>query len=80
MNLSSQINNTCKSTFYHIRNLSVIQNILDEENAKVTVCAFVFFTLDYGNSLLYGLSKSKISITAVSSELSSLSGNKSTQI
>ncbi len=50
----------CKSAFYHIRNLSAIWNILAEESAKVAVHAFVTSTLDYGNSLLYGLPKSKI--------------------
>ncbi len=39
---------------YHIRNISAIRNILYEESAKVE---FLTSTLDYGNLLLYGLSK-----------------------
>jgi hypothetical protein len=60
MNLNSQVNNLCRSGFYHIRNLSAIRNILDMDSAKLAANAFVTSTLDYGNSLLYGLPKTKI--------------------
>ena len=60
LNLKSQINNICKSGFYQIRNLSAIHNTLDIDSAKIATHAFVTSTLDYGNSLLYGLPKTKL--------------------
>ncbi len=42
-----------------MRNLSAIYNFC-YLNTKTAACAFVTLTPDYGNSLLYGLSKAKI--------------------
>ncbi len=47
MNLNSQINSIGKSGFYHIRDLSAICNILNEDGAKVAPHAFVTPALDY---------------------------------
>ncbi len=60
LNLKSHINNICKSGYYQIRNLSTIRNILDNKSANTATHAFVTSALDYGNSLLYGLPKTKI--------------------
>ncbi len=61
MNLKAQVNNICKSGYYHIGNLSAIHNSLDLASAKMATHAFVTSTLDYGNSLFYGLPNTKLS-------------------
>ncbi len=55
MNSKAQINNISKAGYYHVRNLSAIHNTLDLDSDKIAGHAFVTSTLDYGNSLLYGL-------------------------
>jgi len=60
MNFSAHVNNICKNGFYHLRNLAAIRNTLDQETAKTAAHAFVSSTLDYGNSLLFGLPKTKL--------------------
>ncbi len=55
MSLKTEINNISKLGYSHIRNLSAIRNVLDMESAKSAANAFISSTLDYGNSLLYGL-------------------------
>ena len=47
----------CRSSFYHIRNLSRIRKYLTKESAELAVHAFVTSKLDYCNALLYGLPK-----------------------
>ena len=47
----------CKSSFYHLRNLSRIRKYLTRETAAVVVHAFVTSKLDSCNSLLFGLPK-----------------------
>ncbi len=60
MSLKTQINNICKLRYYQIRNLSAIRNVLDMESAKAAANAFISSTIDYGNSLLYGLPGNKV--------------------
>ncbi len=43
-----------------MRNLAAIRNTLDLDSAKMPAHAFVTSTLDYGNSLLYGLPYTKL--------------------
>ena len=47
----------CKSSFYHLRNISRIRKYLISEATEMVVHAFVTSKLDYCNSLLYGLPK-----------------------
>ena len=47
----------CKSSFYHLRNLSRIRKYLTRETAAIVVHAFVTSKLDYCNSFLFGLPK-----------------------
>ena len=44
----------CKSSFYHLRNISRIRKHLISEATEMVVHAFVTSKLDYCNSLLYG--------------------------
>jgi hypothetical protein len=58
--MKPQVNNICKSGFYHVKNLSSIRNSLDEGSANIAAHAFITSKLDYGNSLLFGLPNTQI--------------------
>ncbi len=60
LNLNLQVNDICKFGFFHVRSLSSICNMLHKDSATMAAHAFVTSTLDYCNSLLYGLPKKKI--------------------
>ena len=45
----------CKSSFYHLRNISRIRKYLPSTTTEILVHAFVSSKLDYCNSLLYGV-------------------------
>ncbi len=60
MKLTKHVNNLCKTGFFKLRQLSAIRNSLDIKTAKIAANAFVVSTLDYANSLLYGLPKKEI--------------------
>ncbi len=60
MNSKAQINNISKAGYYHVRNIAAIHNILDLDNAKMAVHAFVTSTPDYDNCLLYGKPYTKL--------------------
>ncbi len=61
MDIKAQVNNIGKSRYYHIRNLSAIRSSLVLASAKMATHAFVTSTLDYSNSLFYGLPNTKLS-------------------
>lgn len=54
------VSKLCKSSYYHIRNISKIRKYLDENSAETLVHAFVSSKLDYCNALLIGLPKYQI--------------------
>ena len=47
----------CKSSYFHLRNLSSIRKYLTTNAAHTIVHAFISSRLDYCNALLYGLPK-----------------------
>ena len=53
--MKKQIAETCKSGFFHIRNIARIKRHLPFESNQVLIHAFVTSKLDYCNSLYYGL-------------------------
>ena len=55
------VNKICRTSYYHLRNISKIRKYLTEETTEILVHAFVSSKLDYCNSLLYGLPKHMIS-------------------
>jgi len=55
MTLEKHIKNTCKSAFYHLRNIAKIRNTLSQEDTETLVHAFISSKLDYCNAILYGL-------------------------
>ncbi len=60
MKLKHHVNNICRTGFYSIKNFAAIRNHIYLKTAKVSAHAFVTFTLDYSNLLLYGLPKKEI--------------------
>ena len=60
INFEKQVASTCKSSFYHIRNIARIRRFLSEESTKALIRAFVTCRLDNCNLLLYGLPKNQI--------------------
>ena len=54
-NFSTRINNVCKLSYYHIRDLRRIRKPLNLDQAKCLASAFVSSRLDYCNSLLHGV-------------------------
>ena len=59
-NMVEHVNKICKTSYYHLRNISKIRKYLTEETTEILVHAFVTSKLDYCNSLLYGLPKHMI--------------------
>ncbi len=57
LSMEEQVKATCKSGFYHIKNLWRIRKFLNAEQANVASNAFITSKLDYGNSLLGGAPK-----------------------
>ena len=43
VNLEKHVMNTCKTAFYHLRNIAKIRNCLSLDNAETLVHAFFFF-------------------------------------
>ena len=41
VNLEKHIMNTCKTAFYHLRNIAKIRNCLSQDNAETLVHAFI---------------------------------------
>ena len=52
---NEHIASICKSSFYHLRNISNIRKYLSSTTTEILVHAFVSSKLDNCNSLLYGL-------------------------
>ena len=58
VNLEKHVMNTCKTAFYHLRNIAKIRNYLSQDNAETLVHTFISSKLDFCNALLYGLPQS----------------------
>ena len=52
---NEHVTNICKSSFYHLRNISYIRKYLSATTTELPVHMFVSLKLDYCNALLYGL-------------------------
>ena len=60
LTVTGHVNTVCKATFFHIRALQDIRNLLTEDTAKTIACALVGSRLDYANLILYEVSISNI--------------------
>ena len=57
MSFNAHLSDICKSSFYHLHNISKIRKYINKESAATVVHAFVTSKLDYCNSLFFGLPK-----------------------
>ncbi len=55
LSLKKQVENTCKSAFYHLRNIYRIRKCLSKSDTETLVHAYITSRLDYCNSLYIGL-------------------------
>ena len=51
----SHINNTCRSSYYHLRRINKIRKYLSDCGAKTLIQALVMSRMDYCNSIHHGL-------------------------
>ena len=54
MSFHAHVSGICRSSYYHLRNLSRIGKYFTKESAEVAVHSFVTSKLDYCNALIYG--------------------------
>ena len=59
MSMDTQIQSVCRSTLFHIRNISAIRQLIPQSAAAQLVHSLVTSRLDYCNSLLHGVPKYK---------------------
>ena len=57
MTMEKQVNKMCRNAHYNIRNISIIRKNSSKDDTKTIVDALVTPHLDYGNSLLFNISK-----------------------
>ena len=55
-----KVSDTCRSSFYQLRNLTNKRKYLKLVSSEITVHAFITSKLDYCNSLLYGCRKMQL--------------------
>ncbi len=60
MSMSDHVNGLCRTLNYQLRNISRIRRYLNEENCHHVVRALVSSRLDYGNSLLAGITGAQL--------------------
>ena len=59
LNFDDHITAICKSTLFHIRNIDKIRNLLSYNACSTIIHALISCRLDYCNSILYNVPKSK---------------------
>jgi len=57
LSMIPHIKNTCKSAFFHLRNIARIRKYLSFKSTEILIHAFITSKLDNYNSVLYGLPK-----------------------
>ena len=60
LKMHHHVNSVCKSAYFHLRNIRHIRHCLTPEATNTLVHSLVASRLDYGNALLYGISKSLV--------------------
>ena len=55
LTMEAHVNSVCRSSFFHLHNISSIRRVLDMKTTVIIVQALVISRLDYCNSLLCGL-------------------------
>ena len=57
MSMKDQVNNVCKNTYFHLRNINKIRKVLDDNSAASLIHSLVTSRLDNGNALLSGINE-----------------------
>jgi hypothetical protein len=60
LTMDKQVQAICKNSNFHLRNIGKISKYLTPDSTAKVIHAFISSRLDYNNSLLYGIPKSKI--------------------
>ena len=60
LDMDEQIGNTCRSCYYHLRQIRSILHSLSDVAARMAIQAFVTSRIDYCNAALLGLSSASI--------------------
>ena len=60
LDMDEQIGNTCRSSYYHLRQIRSIRHSLSDVAARMAIQAFVTSRIDYCNAALLGLSSASI--------------------
>jgi len=60
LTFDDHVSAVCKSTHYHIRAMCRIRPAITEDMAKSVACALIGSSLDYANSVMYGMSSSNV--------------------
>ena len=60
LSMDVQINNICKTAFFHLLNIAKIRKFLTHRQCEILIHAFISSKLDYCNVLLSGLKQSQI--------------------
>ena len=58
--MNYHISSVCKSTYFHLRNIGGIRNILSNDACAQLIHSLVTVRIDYYNSILYGLSDNSL--------------------
>ena len=59
LNFDDHITAMCRSTHFHIRNIGKIRKLLSYDACSIIIHALISCRLDYYNSILYNVPKSK---------------------
>ena len=62
MTMSNQISSTCRSVRYQLRNIGFIRKYLNRSSTEKLVYALISSRLDFGNSILFNLPQTQLSI------------------
>jgi hypothetical protein len=60
LKMDLQVSSICRTVNYHLRNISRIRRFIDQNTCAHAVRSLVLSRLDYGNSLLGGISQSNV--------------------
>ena len=61
LTMKNHVQHTCRVAYFHIHCIGKIRHLLDRKTTEIMVNAYVTWRLDYGNSLLYGVSEHLLS-------------------
>ena len=61
LTMKKHVQHTCGVAYFHIHCIGKIRHLLDRKTTEIMVNAYVTSRLDYGNSLLYGVSEHLLS-------------------